>query len=147
MNIVFNELSISHIAGNKDEAKEWMSIFFKTRDELSERIHKEVYIDSIIKLKEIIISENYTIGEWIQTLIDRDYLRKIVNILSHNPLKISYPYYYHLGKSCGGLGVCVKESSLAISYPFNNWDDKLTVEIEFFDEKENVIKNTVIIKN
>lgn len=143
MDIVFNELSVSHIADTTEESGEWMSAFFNTANTLASRLHKDVYIRTTLQLREVLIGPNYTFGLWLHTLKDRDFLRKIVNQLTHKPLVSRYPYYYYNDEECHGLGIAHIEHIYAISYPVNKWQRAIELRKEFFDEMGNV-KNLIM---
>lgn len=138
MNLIFNELSSRYTARNQIEANEWMQAFFSVTETLSKRIHKRIYIRTTTLLSAIFIAYNYTFGQWLHTLSDKDYQRKIINIVTNQPLLDSIAYYYYLADECVGLGIAFEQENFSISYPIVQWARILEIRKEYMNEIEEI---------
>lgn len=148
MKLFFNELATNYIAKDIESAHKWLSTFFEICDQVRERSQRHVSVVTTIKFTNIYIHSNTSFAQWISTLDDLEYKRRILSMVTRSPVVIEYPYYYYERKACQGLGMAYEEDEISVSYGVEYWmENVLEISRERFDRNDEVEVNVLTVKH
>ncbi len=138
MRHVFNELSARNIAPDIDTAHLWLTTFFSIGEQSSIRSQETISIASTLKFSEIHFHEKTSFTNWIRTIDDIEFRRRILAMITKEPIK-NYPYYYYEASPCQGLGEAFENDEISISYGSEHWPShELNITREQFNKGEEV---------
>lgn len=140
MRYVFNELSTNNIASSKEEAHDWLQTFFEIGD-LTTLRNEALSIASTIKFSHIHFHDETSFTNWISTIEDIEFKRRVLSMITKETIK-DYPYYYYNGTQCQGLGNAYESEDISISYGQEHWPNhELVIKREQFDGQGQVEVN------
>lgn len=136
MRYVFNEISTRNIAPDVDTAHGWLHVFFEICDQSGIRSGEKISIVSVLKFSQIFFHHDTSFTNWIKTLKDIEFKRRVLSRITKDPIKIDYPYYYYENVRCQGLGFAFENDCISLSYGSEHWEPhELDIVREQFDEE------------
>jgi len=148
MKYVFNELSTTHIAPSISIAHRWMNTFFEICKQSEIRTKTKISIVTTLKFSALHLHSDTSFTNWVRTIQDVDFRRKILAMVTKDQIKIDYPYYYYENNPCQGLGVAFEKEHISISYGPEYWaNHELNITREQFDTDGEVTKDTLKVNH
>lgn len=147
MRYVFNELSARNIAPDTNTAHQWLNTFFLIGEQSSIRSKETTSIASTLKFSDIHFHEETSFTNWIRTINDVEFRRRILAMITKEPIK-NYPCYYYEASPCQGLGEAFESGDIGISYGPEHWPDhELNITRQQFNKEEVIEEISLKVKH